>query len=392
MEKSGIENELEIRNQQLPDNIDDLSAFVIAGRDRLTAVRSAIHAISKLDIAKEVYEQKLQEAQAVAELVTDAEVRLGELTAQIPTAEGKRTDLTTSSSQEYEVTKTKKIKALGFNKNQISQFERMAKYPDAVAQAKIDAKENGTIVTRASVIQKIRETQNQKANLAAATLPKQNEMPTRNFAANERNRCDGMDLMRSIQDDTISAAFFDPEYRSLLDHLAYGNEGTTRGSTRADLPQMTDSTVQMFLCEIDRCLKPSGHLFFLVDKYMLCQGVVPSLVSETKLSIVDFITWDKETAGMGWRTRHRAEYCLVLQKQPLHADGCWNDHGIPDVWEEKIVSKIHPHQKPSELIARLIKAVTVDDDWVLDPCAGSYVVLDACKKTGRNFIGCDIAE
>lgn len=57
---------------------------------------------------------------------------------------------------------------------------------------------------------------------------------------------------------------------------------------------------------------------------------------------------------------------------------------------KKIVDKIHTHQKPFGLIEQLILATTNENDIVLDPCAGSYTVLDVCKKLNRNFIGGDL--
>lgn len=76
----------------------------------------------------------------------------------------------------------------------------------------------------------------------------------------------------------------------------------------------------------------------------------------------------------------------MLQKSPVKAKACWTDHTIPDVWEEK-VTKTHPHSKPIEMQRRLIAATTKDGDTVLDPAAGSYSVFEACRLTGRDFIG-----
>ena len=47
---------------QLPDTIPDLAKFVLIGRDKLKAVRAEIHAIDKVGMAREVYQQKLEEA------------------------------------------------------------------------------------------------------------------------------------------------------------------------------------------------------------------------------------------------------------------------------------------------------------------------------------------
>ena len=38
----------------------------------------------------------------------------------------------------------------------------------------------------------------------------------------------------------------------------------------------------------------------------------------------------------------------------------------------------------------LIEATTDKGDWVLDPASGGYSVFEACKLSGRNFIGGDI--
>jgi hypothetical protein len=105
---------------------------------------------------------------------------------------------------------------------------------------------------------------------------------------------------------------------------------------------------------------------------------------------VDLIAWDNLRMGMGYRTRRRGDYVLVLQKPPITAT-TWSDHGIPSRWPERIDRKIHPHVKPAGLIARLVGAVTQPGDLVVDPAAGSFVVMHVAIKMGRQFSGCDKA-
>jgi hypothetical protein len=57
----------------------------------------------------------------------------------------------------------------------------------------------------------------------------------------------------------------------------------------------------------------------------------------------------------------------------------------------KVDRKTHPHRKPAGLIARLIGAITNPGDLVVDPAAGSFVVMHVANSLGRNFAGCDIA-
>jgi site-specific DNA-methyltransferase (adenine-specific) len=63
------------------------------------------------------------------------------------------------------------------------------------------------------------------------------------------------------------------------------------------------------------------------------------------------------------------------------------------VWEEQPISvskRSHPHQKPRELIKALIEATTSENDLVVDPCAGSFVVLEICQELNRNYLGVDL--
>lgn len=206
---------------------------------------------------------------------------------------------------------------------------------------------------------------------------------------NARNTIDGLLLLRQLMDASIAAAFFDPQYRGILDKLSYGNEGVQRGQRRAQLRQMQEEEILSFLREINRVLRPSGHLFLWVDKFHLCEGVM-RWCTGTALELVDMLVWEKPRIGMGYRTRRKAEYLVILQKRPKRARGIWVDHTIPDVWADEADTKIHAHAKPVELQRRLLLAVTQPDDWVLDPAAGSYSVLAACRQAGRGFIGGDI--
>lgn len=144
-------NEIVTNTANLPANIEDLSKFVLVGREKLTAVRAEIRAIQKVGLAKEVAEQKRQEAQQLAEAVIDAEVRIGELMRQMPTAQGARTELVPTDGKKLE-----KLAEMGFSSSAANRFEQMSKHPEAVAAAKAEAREADDIVTRSAVLDKIK--------------------------------------------------------------------------------------------------------------------------------------------------------------------------------------------------------------------------------------------
>lgn len=55
-------------------------------------------------------------------------------------------------------------------------------------------------------------------------------------------------------------------------------------------------------------------------------------------------------------------------------------------------NKLHPTQKPVELLEYLIKTYTNENDLVLDNCMGSGSTGVACKNTNRKFIGIELDE
>ena len=66
--------------------------------------------------------------------------------------------------------------------------------------------------------------------------------------------------------------------------------------------------------------------------------------------------------------------------------------GITDVWSDIDFYKdrkqrIHPTQKPYELIERIIKASSNENDLVLDPFLGSGITVNVCKKINRYYYG-----
>ena len=210
-----------------------------------------------------------------------------------------------------------------------------------------------------------------------------------NELLNRRNKMNGLDLLDLLDKESIKVTFFDPQYRGVLDKLCYGNEGKSRGKDRSALPQMSQEIIFEFLAKIEVVLKPNGYLFLWLDKFHLFE-VKSWIENYQSLEIVDMIVWNKMKIGMGYRTRRRSEYLVIIQRYPRKAKSTWTLHNIPDVWDEKILDKNHTHAKPIELQKQLILATTNENDLVLDPASGGYSVFRACKETNRNFIGCDL--
>jgi site-specific DNA-methyltransferase (adenine-specific) len=202
---------------------------------------------------------------------------------------------------------------------------------------------------------------------------------------NVAQRRDALDLLRSLPPACSALVAWDAQHRGVLDHLKFGNEGA-RQCARSQLSAMSEDYIDACIREIARVLTPSGYCASWVDTFGLCEA--HHLRVAGVLKAVDLIAWDSLRMGMGKRSRRRGDYLLVLQKPPIVAH-TWKDHGIPSRWPEKVDRSVHPHIKPIGLISRIIASVTKPGDLVIDPAAGSFVVMKAALQLDRNFVGCD---
>ena len=69
--------------------------------------------------------------------------------------------------------------------------------------------------------------------------------------------------------------------------------------------------------------------------------------------------------------------------------------GLTDVWRDinfydrSMGKRIHPTQKPYDLIKRIVKCSSNENDVVMDVFMGSGMTAKVCKDLKRNFIGCE---
>jgi site-specific DNA-methyltransferase (adenine-specific) len=229
--------------------------------------------------------------------------------------------------------------------------------------------------------------QDRRANLSET--PENTALEQARLTPNVAQQGDALSLLRLLSDGCTPLVLFDPQHRAVLDKLKFGNEGA-RQQRRVGLPAMSESYIDDCCRESARVLAPSGYLLRWIDTYCVGEALNGhGLGLADVLRCVDIIAWDNLRMGMGYRSRRRGDYLLILQKAPITKKN-WRDHGIPSRWPEKVDRKIHPHIKPVGLIARLINAVTQPGDLVVDPAAGSFVVMRAARQLGRNFVGCDL--
>lgn len=153
-------NDLSVYQQgSLPAQPTDLAKFIVIAQEKAKALRAEIQAIQKLELAREVYDQKLQEQARLNELVIIAKNRMGDFTSQLPTMVGGRPSKKTGKPRVTSFAKPKEqvLNELGISKMQASNYEKMAAYPDIVEEVIAESQAGQTDATQSEVLRRIKE-------------------------------------------------------------------------------------------------------------------------------------------------------------------------------------------------------------------------------------------
>ena len=362
-------NNLTTTNAQLPTTFEDLSKFVLIGREKLTAVRAEIRAIDKVGLAEEVRKQKLEEAQAISEAVLDAEVKIGELMAKVPKAQGKRTDKkpTDTAVGKYDV-----IKEAGFTPKQVERFETLAKNSDIVEQAKAEARENDDIVSRSLVLNMVKsKKKEEQLEQAKQHIMEQNRPTT-------APKIFVTDCTKAHLKEKCDLLLTDPPYSTDVDNI--------------------EEFVDSWLYKALDGVKDTGFAYIFIGAYPNELKAYLNAKIPDHIELCQQLIWTyKNTLGNNPKDRYKQNYqsCLFYRGKnapmldcPLTAEQ-WavQEINAPDGRQG---DRYHAWQKPMEIAERFIRHSTKTGDTVYDPFACTGTFLLASAKLGRKSYGCEI--
>jgi len=369
-------NEITQVNRQLPTNIEDLSRFVLIGREQLVAVRAAIRAIDKVGVAQEVREQKLREAQEISEAVLDAEVRIGELMAKVPKGSGgdRRSEVFKTDTGVHFETKAEVIERAGFTPKQVQRFETLAAHPEIVAQAKAEARENDDIVSRSLVLNMVRQKKKEE----------EQERAREAIEEEQRGRTGavlfvGNSIGRRFKQQ-VDLLLTDPPYAT-------------------DVPDI-DAFAQSWLPAALGAVKDTGFAYVFIGAYPEELRAYLNIVPPEHMKLAQVLIWTyKNTLGQNPKDRYKQNYQACLFYRGIHAP----DLDCPLTAEQWAVQEInapdgrqgdryHSWQKPMEIAERFIRHSTEPGALVYDPFACTGTFLIAASKLGRRCIGFEIDE
>lgn len=193
---------------------------------------------------------------------------------------------------------------------------------------------------------------------------------------------DCLDVMLEMPDGCVDLVVTDPPYTPPVRHY------DTRTEFRRSLADfgVTESFFKVVFDAIDRILSAEGAL------YTFCNGQSYPLffvVAYPLFKHLRPLIWDKMLSINGYSWRHQHEliaFGVRYGAKPVKT----GDGDILKCRAVPVDERLHPAQKPEELVIALIEKSSQCGDLVVDLFAGAGTTLMGAKATGRHFFGCDI--
>lgn len=206
---------------------------------------------------------------------------------------------------------------------------------------------------------------------------------------------DCLEGLKDIPDKSIDLIVTDPPYFLSMGHAGSGENAHSMGlksnRTFNDLAIAKPFYAQLFQ-EFRRVLKEDGSFYFFTDwrGYAFYFPII-----NAELPVHNLIVWDKKSGpGSYYSFAHELIIFGTYAPKLLHAGGTnvWRMKAFCSGAKTSNGEKVHPTQKPWELIAKAIEDATEPGAVVLDTFMGSGTTAVACLKTGRNYIGFELDE
>lgn len=198
---------------------------------------------------------------------------------------------------------------------------------------------------------------------------------------------DCREVLPTLTEASCDLLVTDPPYG-----MAFGGFRGVQQNVAADGARQGIRLVRQSLDEARAAMKADGHFLLFChweswpDFYDACSPY---------FGIKNALIWFKDRGGMGdTEMEYARDYEVILYgvrgRRPISGkrEGAVIE-GFPPVQSQR---RVHPTEKPLELLAFLIAKHSPDGGTVLDPFMGSGTTLRAAKDLGRRAIGIELEE
>lgn len=200
--------------------------------------------------------------------------------------------------------------------------------------------------------------------------------------------------MEEIPDEYIDLIITDPPYKIITGGDSNGKnsvrpKGMLSGNRKLFTHQ-NDILPEQWMPELYRILKNGSHCYIFTNALNMQVMLNQSCSAGFKLH--NILVWEKNNCTPSQFYMKNCEYVLFLRKGKAKWINNIGESKTVHSFKNIIGNKVHPTQKPIDLIEFYIRNSSEENDIVFDPFVGSGTTCIAARNTGRHYIGYELDE
>ena len=193
---------------------------------------------------------------------------------------------------------------------------------------------------------------------------------------------DCLEVMRGFPDKSVDAVITDPPYGMNLD------TDFSKMVNRNNFKGLSAGNIYSNVIGDNRQFDPSEILKMADTVVLFGYDYFSNKLPDNSTVLV----WDKRLTESADKCFGSPFELLWINKKTRKRFYRVRWYGLFGTEKQDIKKRVHPTQKPIELMVKIIEDFTHEGDTILDPFMGSGTTGVACVQTGRNFIGIEISE
>lgn len=218
---------------------------------------------------------------------------------------------------------------------------------------------------------------------------------------------DCLELMKDISDKSIDLVITDPPYwhkkspgkpysqrkqPNTKSKFAQSELYNVNGVLMHNLSDFNGENIEDLLKQLSRIMKKMNAYIFCNDT----QIAYYSMWAEKNKYMFSILVWEKPLSIINKnRYSQNTEYIIRIYEYGTGLNKIEKNEYYNKVKKCKPINgkkKLHPTEKPTELINQIIELSSKENNIILDPFMGSGTTGVACKQLNRNFIGIELDE
>lgn len=205
---------------------------------------------------------------------------------------------------------------------------------------------------------------------------------------------DCLKIMKDIPDESIDLIVTDPPYRTISGgHNTpkwisdYGNSVLYKNDGK--IFEHNDIKHHDWLKESYRVLKKGSHIYIMTN--LLNLFTLKEIAEDIGFKLHNLLVWEKNTCNANRWYMKNCEYVLFMRKGKAKSINNASSKTVHK-YNNIVGNKLHPTEKPIELMKLYIENSSNENDMVLDPFMGSGSTGIAAKLLNRKFIGIELDD